>query len=73
MPRGLAFVAGGSRGLGLLIARQLGARGYRLLVCAAPATNAELDRSLYGGVPIKIDAELGGGHNIGSTTRRPHQ
>ncbi|MFP5283062.1 MAG: SDR family NAD(P)-dependent oxidoreductase, partial [Actinomycetes bacterium] len=30
----LALVAGGSRGLGLLIARELGDRGHRLVVCA---------------------------------------
>ncbi len=33
----VAVVAGGSRGLGLLIARELGARGYRLAVCARDA------------------------------------
>lgn len=30
----LALVAGGSRGLGLLIARELGRRGHRLVICA---------------------------------------
>ncbi len=30
----VAVVAGGSRGLGLLIARELGSRGYRLAICA---------------------------------------
>lgn len=30
----VALVAGGSRGLGLLIARELGSRGYRLAICA---------------------------------------
>lgn len=35
----VAFVAGGSRGLGLLIAREFGARGYRLVVCSRDADN----------------------------------
>lgn len=33
-PRPLALVAGGSRGLGLLIARRLGEQGYRLVISA---------------------------------------
>lgn len=33
----LALVAGASRGLGLLIARELGLRGYRLVICARDA------------------------------------
>jgi len=37
----LALVAGASRGLGLLIARELGRRGHRLVICARSA--AELD------------------------------
>ena len=36
-PAPLALVAGGSRGLGLLIARELGDRGHRLVVCARNA------------------------------------
>jgi short-subunit dehydrogenase len=33
-PAPLALVAGGSRGLGLLIARELAGRGHRLVICA---------------------------------------
>lgn len=33
----VALVAGASRGLGLAIARQLGSRGYRLVICARDA------------------------------------
>ncbi len=33
----VAFVAGASRGLGLAIARELGSRGYRLVICARAA------------------------------------
>lgn len=37
----IAVVAGGSRGLGLLIARELADRGHRLVVCALDATELE--------------------------------
>lgn len=37
----IAVVAGGSRGLGLLIARELADRGHRLVVCARDATELE--------------------------------
>lgn len=40
-PEGVALVAGGSRGLGLLIARELGSRGHRLVVCARDALELE--------------------------------
>jgi NAD(P)-dependent dehydrogenase (short-subunit alcohol dehydrogenase family) len=39
----VALVTGASRGLGLLIARELAGRGYRLAICARDA--AELDRA----------------------------
>jgi short-subunit dehydrogenase len=39
----LALVAGASRGLGLLIARELGRRGHRLVICARSAE--ELDKA----------------------------
>jgi short-subunit dehydrogenase len=39
----IAFVAGASRGLGLLIARELGRRGFRLVICSR--TEAELRRA----------------------------
>lgn len=39
--RPLALVAGASRGLGLLVARELGDRGYRLVICAR--NDAELE------------------------------
>ncbi len=38
-----AIVTGGSRGLGLAIARELGRRGFRLVICARDA--AQLDRA----------------------------
>ena len=40
-PAPLALVAGGSRGLGLAIARDLGRRGYRLVICARSAAELE--------------------------------
>ena len=40
----VALVTGGSRGLGLLMARELGTRGCRVVVCARDA--AELDRAV---------------------------
>jgi short-subunit dehydrogenase len=41
----LALVAGASRGLGLAIARDLGRRGYRLVICARSAAELEAARS----------------------------
>ena len=43
-PAPLALVAGGSRGLGLLVARQLGRAGYRLAICARNADELEQAR-----------------------------
>lgn len=40
----VALVAGGSRGLGLLIARELGSRGYRLAICARSIDELERAR-----------------------------
>ena len=40
----LALVAGASRGLGLLIARELGHRGHRLVICARSAEELEAAR-----------------------------
>jgi short-subunit dehydrogenase len=41
----LALVAGASRGLGLLIARELGRRGHRLVICARSADELETART----------------------------
>lgn len=40
----LALVAGASRGLGLLIARELGRRGHRLVICARSADELDAAR-----------------------------
>jgi short-subunit dehydrogenase len=40
----LALVAGASRGLGLLISRELGRRGHRLVICARSAAELETAR-----------------------------
>ena len=40
-PAPLALVAGGSRGLGLAIARDLGRRGHRLVICARSAAELQ--------------------------------
>lgn len=43
----VALVAGGSRGLGLLVARELGDRGYRVVICARDDTElAEARKAL---------------------------
>lgn len=41
----LALVVGASRGLGLLIARELGRRGHRLVICARSSDELEVARS----------------------------
>lgn len=43
-PQPVALVAGASRGLGLLVARELAAAGHRTVICARDA--AELDRAV---------------------------
>ena len=55
--RALALVAGGSRGLGLLMARELGRRGYRLAVSARDADElAEARRILEAdGHDVRVD------------------
>lgn len=42
----LALVAGASRGLGLLIARELGRRGHRLVICARSAVELDAAQAL---------------------------
>ena len=41
----MALVAGASRGLGLLLARELGRRGHRLVICARSAGELEIARA----------------------------
>lgn len=55
--RPLAFVAGGSRGLGLLIAHELGRRGHRLAVCARSADELEAARQQLtsAGHEVRVD------------------
>jgi NAD(P)-dependent dehydrogenase (short-subunit alcohol dehydrogenase family) len=52
----LALVAGGSRGLGLLIAHELAERGYRLLLCARDPDELERARNelAIGGYPVSV-------------------
>lgn len=53
----IALVAGGSRGLGLLIARELGRRGYRIVICARnPAELAVAEQLLQAdGIEVHSD------------------
>ena len=50
----LALVAGASRGLGLLIARELGRRGHRLVVCARSAAELEGARATLAAEEIEV-------------------
>lgn len=54
----VALVAGASRGLGLLIARELGRRGHRVVICARDRD--ELDRAvaLLAGEGLEVRAEV---------------
>ena len=54
----VAVVAGGSRGLGLLIARELGARGYRLAVCARDPEELDRARADLAGRGYKIEVAV---------------
>ena len=50
----LALVAGASRGLGLLIARELGRRGHRLVICARSAAELEGARATLAAEEIEV-------------------
>jgi NAD(P)-dependent dehydrogenase (short-subunit alcohol dehydrogenase family) len=58
---GVALVTGGSRGLGLLIARQLAARGYHLAICARDADElaaAESDLAARGALVLAVRCDV---------------
>src|SRR4051812_22984957 len=58
---GVALVTGGSRGLGLLIARELAARGYRVAVCARDAdelAEAESDLTARGAEVFAVRCDV---------------
>lgn len=57
-PRGLALVAGGSRGLGLLAARELGRQGYRLAICARDADELEVARAQLAGDGYEVRVDV---------------
>ena len=54
LPGKIALVTGGSRGLGLVLARELGRRGMRVVVCARD--EEELERARGGLAAEGIDA-----------------
>src|SRR4051812_42236005 len=58
---GVALVTGGSRGLGLLIGRELAARGYRLAICARDADElaaAEADLTARGAQVLAVPCDV---------------
>jgi NAD(P)-dependent dehydrogenase (short-subunit alcohol dehydrogenase family) len=58
---GVALVTGGSRGLGLLIGRELAARGYRLAICARDAdelASAESDLAARGAEVLAVRCDV---------------
>ena len=58
---GVALVTGGSRGLGLLIARELATRGFRLAVCARDRTElaaAEADLTRRGAEVLAVVCDV---------------
>jgi len=57
----VAFVTGGSRGLGLLLARELASRGAKVAISARDAdelTRAEHQISSYGGEVLTLEADM---------------
>ena len=58
---GVALLTGGSRGLGLLVARELAARGYRVAVCARDAAElaeAESDLTARGAEVFAVRCDV---------------
>lgn len=58
---GVALVTGGSRGLGLLIARELASRGYRLAICARDSDElaaAESDLVAHGAQVLAVPCDV---------------
>ncbi|MCW2811567.1 MAG: Short-chain dehydrogenase [Friedmanniella sp.] len=56
--RPLALVAGASRGLGLLVARELGARGHRLVICARDAAELGRAEAMLGGLGYEVSTQV---------------
>jgi NAD(P)-dependent dehydrogenase (short-subunit alcohol dehydrogenase family) len=54
----IALVAGGSRGLGLLIARELADRGHRLVVCARDADELQQAAADLEARGARVDTEV---------------
>lgn len=54
----LALVAGASRGLGLLVARELGKRGHRLVICARDADELAVARQRLSEDGFEVQAEV---------------
>ena len=54
----IALVAGGSRGLGLLIARELADRGHRLVVCARDADELQQAAAALEARGARVDTEV---------------
>ncbi len=56
--RPLALVAGASRGLGLLVARELGARGHRLVICARDAAELAVAETMLTGLGYEVHPQV---------------
>src|SRR3954447_25037877 len=71
-PDGVALVTGGSRGLGLLIARELAARGYRLAICARDPdelADAESDLAARGADVFTVRCDVADRDEVGQMVR----
>jgi NAD(P)-dependent dehydrogenase (short-subunit alcohol dehydrogenase family) len=69
---GVALVTGASRGLGLLIARELASRGYRLAICARDADElaaAEADLTARGAEVFAVRCDVGDRDQVDGTVR----
>lgn len=54
----LALIAGASRGLGLLVARELGRQGHRLVICARSADELAAARQLLEEQALEVHTEV---------------
>ncbi len=66
--RPIALIAGGSRGFGLALARELGRSGYHVVICARTASDLQRARGLLADDGVLVDTRV---HDVTDVDRSP--